>query len=352
MTDYETERAADGPPNDERILQRGAVYSIIGRPGFGAGVGVFLVFIFFALGSSAFASPAGISNWLAPAALIGISAVAVALLMIGGEFDLSTGVMIGSSSLVTAVLASHVGLNLWAALLGSLLFSVGVGYFNGYLVTRTRLPSFIITLSTFFILQGLNQGIIKLITGTVRVDGLNKAEGYETARAVLASSFRIGGASFDVAVIWWIAITVLGAFILAGTKYGNWIMSVGGDPVAARGMGVPVDRVKISLFIGTAVTSWFVGSITAVLLTSVTTNQGVGQELQFIVAAVVGGCLLTGGRGSVVGASAAALIFGMVQVGIPYLGWDSNFYFAFLGTVLLGAVLADSGLRKHFQVTK
>lgn len=338
--------------SDERIMRPRRGQSVLARPGFGAGLGIIVVFAFFAVGSSAFASPAGISNWLDPASLIGLSAIPIALLMIGGEFDLSAGVMIASSSLVTAVFATQFGFNLWVALLISLLFSAGIGFINGVLVVRTRLPSFIITLGTFFVLQGLNQGVVKIITGTVRVDGLDAVPGYASVYSVLASSFSVYGATIQIAELWWIVATVIGSFVLAHTRYGNWIMSTGGDAVAARGMGVPVERVKIALFMAVSVMSWFVGSITAVILTSVTTNQGVGQELQFIVAAVVGGCLLTGGRGSVLGASAAALIFGMVQVGIPYRGWDSNFYFAFLGAVLFLAVFFDAGIRNHFQVRK
>jgi simple sugar transport system permease protein len=340
------------PRPDKRIPRPRKRQSIIARPGFGAGVGIVAVFMFFAVGSRTFTSPAGIANWLDPASMIGLSAIPVALLMIAGEFDLSAGVMIASSSLVTAVFATQLGLNLWLSLFISLLFSVIVGFINGVLVIKTRLPSFIITLGTFFVLQGLNQGVIKLITGTVRVDGLDSVPGYSSVYKVLASSWSVAGATLQIAEVWWGVATIIGSLLLTNTKYGNWIMSTGGDAVAARGMGVPVERVKIALFIAVSVMSWFVGSITAVILTSVTTNQGIGQELQFIVAAVVGGCLLTGGRGSVLGASAAALIFGMVQVGIPYRGWDSNFYFAFLGAVLLLAVFFDAGIRNHFQVGK
>jgi simple sugar transport system permease protein len=243
-------------------------------------------------------------------------------------------------------------LPIWLALLGSLVFSVGVGLFNGFLVTRTQLPSFIVTLGMFFILQGLNQGVIKMVTGTVRVDGLAQSPGFDSARAVFGSSAPIGGVTVQTSVFWWIALTVVAAFILARTRVGNWIFSAGGDANAARGMGVPVARVKVGLFVTSSCMAWFVGTIAALRLTSVTTSQGVGQELVFIVAAVVGGCLLTGGLGSVIGASAAALIFGMVQVGIPYRGWDSNFYYAFLGGVLLIAVLVNMVIRRRIEVKK
>ncbi|CUR55502.1 Monosaccharide ABC transporter membrane protein, CUT2 family [metagenome] len=335
----------DAKPSDERLGKRSLVRVMVARPGFGAVVGVVLVFAFFAVGSDLFASAAGASNWLDPSATIGLLAITVALLMVGGEFDLSTGVMIGSSSLLTGLLVTESGLSLPVALLISLAFAVGVGFFNGFLVARTQLPSFIVTLGTFFILQGLNQGVVKQITGTVRVDGLSDAQGYAFFQKYLGSTVNIGGVTLQSAVFWWVGFTIIGAVILSRTKYGNWIQSVGGDLVAARGMGVPVRKVKVALFIASSVMAWFVGTITALRLGSVTTNQGVGQELVFIVAAVVGGCLLTGGAGSVIGASAAALIFGMVQVGIPYRGWDSNYYYAFLGGVLLLSVLGNTFIR-------
>ena len=206
MSDEIVDRPVTDPGNDERILRPRKQQSIIARPGFGAGVGIVVVFTFFAVGSSTFTSPAGIANWLDPASLIGLSAIPVALLMIAGEFDLSAGVMITSSSLVTAVFATQLGLNLWLALLISLLFSVAVGFINGVLVIKTRLPSFIITLGTFFVLQGLNQGVIKLITGTVRVDSLDAVPGYSSVYSVLASSFSVSGATIQIAKVWWLVI--------------------------------------------------------------------------------------------------------------------------------------------------
>lgn len=337
---------------DERLGRRSFVRSTVTKPGFGAGVGVVLVFAFFAAGSPQFASPGSVATWLSPASLIGLSAIPVALLMIGGEFDLSAGVMIGSTSLISGLFSTMLGANVWLGMLLSLVFAVLVGLFNGFLVTKTGLPSFIVTLGTFFILQGLNAGLTKALTGTVLISGVQSTSGFDALVGVLASSFSIGGVQIQVSVLWWIALTAVGAVVLARARVGNWIQSVGGDLGAARGLGVPVVRVKLGLFIASSVMAWFVGSITMAQLGSVTTSQGVGQELVFIIAAVVGGCLLTGGYGSVIGASAAALIFGMVQVGIPYVGWDSNFYYAFLGAVLLAAVLANFVIRKRLEASK
>jgi simple sugar transport system permease protein len=345
------EPAERGPRHDERLGQRGIVRSVVSRPGFGAVAGIVIVFLFFALGSKSFTQPGAVSTWLAPSSLIGLSAVPIALLMIGGEFDLSAGVMIGSTSLVTGLLCTELHWNIWPALLVSLVFAVGIGLFNGLLVTRTGLPSFIVTLGSFFILQGLNTGVTQLITGNVLVTGVNLAPGFGVLQYITGSYFTIGGVEIQISIVWWIAFTAIGAIVLSRTAVGNWIMSVGGDSAAARGLGVPVGRVKIGLFTASSVMAWFVGAITVSQLGTVTTNQGVGQELVFIIAAVVGGCLLTGGYGSVIGASASALIFGMVQVGIFYKGWNSTFYYAFLGAVLLVAVIANIIIRKRLEVS-
>jgi simple sugar transport system ATP-binding protein len=187
-------------------------------------------------------------------------AVAVALLMIGGEFDLSAGVMTGSTALVTALLAVQVGWNVWLALLVSLVFALAVGAINGWLVVWTRLPSFIITIGTFLALQGINLGVTRLVTGAVQVAGVRSAGGYSSAGAVFASTTSIGDARFQVSTLWWIALTIIAAVVLVHTPFGNWVFALGGSPVSAREVGVPVVRTKITLFMTIAAASWLVGS--------------------------------------------------------------------------------------------
>jgi simple sugar transport system permease protein len=146
-------------------------------------------------------------------------------------------------------------------------------------------------------------------------------------------------------VIWWFGLTVLGAWLLARTRFGNWIYAVGGDPVAARNVGVPVARTKIALFMMTSTTSALLGIITAIGLRGIQANEGVGREFIFIIAAVVGGCLLTGGYGSVVGAAFGAAILGMASIGIILSQWDSNWVYAFQGAILVLAVMLNAAIR-------
>jgi simple sugar transport system permease protein len=317
------------------------------HPGSASLIGAAVVFVFFASQSGAFRSVAGISNWLDPASLFGISSVFVALLMIGGEFDLSAGVMTASTGLVAGLIGTRAGLNMWVALLIALVFALAIGLMNGLIVVKTSLPSFIVTLGTFLSLQGLNLGVTKLVTNQVYAGGLDQVSGYASAQKVFASTINVGGGTFPISVVWWIGVTAVGAWVLGRTRLGNWIFSSGGSALASRSVGVPVARTKIFLFLGTALSGWLVGAIEAMRLAAVQATQGVGNELIFIVAAVIGGCLLTGGHGSVIGAALGALIFGMAQQGIVYLNWNSDWFFLFLGVLLLTAALLNHFVRRY-----
>lgn len=322
---------------------------MIVRPEIGAALGALVVFLFFSIITDKFLTPLGVATWLDDASTLGIMAVAVAMLMIGGEFDLSAGVMTASTALVTALLAVHAGWNVWLALLVSLLFALAVGALNGWVVMRTGLPSFIVTLGTFLALQGLNLGVTRLVTGTVQVSGIRSAPGYASAGWVFASTTDLGDARIQASVVWWIVVTAVATVLLIRTRYGNWIFAVGGSAVSARAVGVPVTRTKILLFMTTAFAGWVVGSCDILRFASVQANQGVGLEFQYIIAAVVGGCLLTGGFGSVIGAAIGALIFGMARQGIVFARWDSDWFMLFLGVLLLSAVLVNNAFKKRAE---
>jgi simple sugar transport system permease protein len=159
----------------------------------------------------------------------------------------------------------------------------------------------------------------------------------------------VGGTQFHVSIIWWIVLTALAAWVLVRTKFGNWIFAVGGSALSSRAVGVPLVRTKILLFMTTSAAAWLVGSMTVLRLASVQANQGIGDEFKFIIAAVIGGCLLTGGFGSAVGAAIGALIFGMARQGIVYARWDSDWFQLFLGVMLLAAVLVNNAFRRRAE---
>jgi simple sugar transport system permease protein len=331
---------------DERLAQVGLLTRLARRPELGALLAALAVGLFFAATADQFGTLDGAANWTDVASTYGIVAVAVALLMIGGEFDLSAGVMTGTTGLLMGLLATEVGMSIWPAILLTFAFAATVGFLNGLMVVKTGLPSFIVTLATFFILQGLNLGVTKQITGEVRVGGISDATGFATAQDIFGGTFWAPH-DFRVSVLWWIGVTAVAAWVLARTRAGNWITGVGGDRIAARAVGVPVERVKIALFMTTSLAAALVGIIVSLRLGSALASQGVGLEFYYIIAAVVGGCLLTGGYGSVIGASAGALILGMAFIGIPFEGWDTDWRFLFYGVTLLLAVLFNSFIQRR-----
>jgi simple sugar transport system permease protein len=333
---------------DERLARVGAMVRLLRRPEIGAALAAVVVAIFFYSQNSLFLRLDGISNWTDVASTIGIPAVMVAVLMIGGEFDLSAGVMTGSSGLMMGILATKAHMNIWPAIVLTLLAATAVGFINGYMVMSTKLPSFIVTLATFFILQGVNLGVTKAVTNQVDVSGIDTAKGYHSAYKIFGGSFWHPH-DFRITVLWWIGITALATWLLARTRVGNWIFGVGGDANAARNVGVPVTRVKIGLFMATSFVCALTGIMIALRLASTQAGQGVGDEFQFIIAAVVGGCVLTGGFGSAIGASLGATIIGMAFIGIQFSGWNTDWRFLFLGVILLAAVLVNNYIRKRAE---
>jgi simple sugar transport system permease protein len=335
---------------DERLRRVGPLARLLRRPDIGALVGaiaVFLAFGYFARATDWLSDPAIAASWTDQAAQYGIVAVPVALLMIGGEFDLSAGVMIGSSGLLLGYLTTYQDLNVWPAMLLVLLFGLAIGFINGITVVRTKLPSFIVTLATFFVLQGVNAAGTLSLTGTTAIQEIDSASGFESARRFFAS--EITQWDFKVKVLWWIGLTLIGAWLLAKSRFGNWIYAAGGDPSSSRNIGVPVAGTKIALFMMTSATAALMGIIEAFELRSMQAKEGVGLEFIFIICAVVGGCLLTGGYGSVIGTFFGAAMLGMVQLGIVLAQWDSNWTYTFQGAILFAAVLLNTVIRSRAQ---
>ena len=333
-------------PTDDRVATRSGAATFLGRPEVGALIGAVAVAVLFFAVAPAFRHAANIGTILYGSSTIGIMAVGVALLMIGGEFDLSAGVAVTSSGLAAAHTAWYLGMNVWVGVLFALVFSLAIGAFNGWLLHRTGLPSFLVTLGSFFVLQGVNLAMTRIIAGGVSSNSLNDMDGFESAKAVFASSFNIGPATIEITVVYWVILTAIAAVLLLRTRYGNWIFSSGGDPAAARAVGVPVKATKIALFMGVGFCAWMVGMHNLFQYNNVQSGQGVGNEFIYIIAAVIGGCLLTGGYGSVVGASVGALIFGMTQLGISYAGWDPDWFKTFLGIMLIAATLVNLYVKK------
>ncbi len=614
---------------DERLEHRGPFQRLLMQPEIGAIIGAIAVWAFFWAVTEKFGTAAGAQGVLDVAATLGIMAVAVALLMIGGEFDLSAGAMTGATGLLMIYLALDIGelggagLNLWIAIPMSLAFALAVGWFNGTMVERTGLPSFIVTLATFFIVRGAKLGFSKLLVDNIQVGPIpREGNGYDFWRPIFAaewtrnahelgsrdviySTLVLGGiicmivalyelnfvhrsrlnptglalclagvaimllgywrlhetdgvganalwggtvaagilaglvglaiwryerwesrgrvelareivtpsvlgivaiiagvvsarlfnandservflllteqglralllvglaaagllllgiaafrgglrspatrtavlvvtagfvtwlaymvqvesnspkfrtelftvmlmgalmllawavvsglfrqrrfaapaiqragfrlaiiglglvaigvtvrllfitpeeleaglppVKFSVRILWFFGVTAVATWILASTRFGSWTFAVGGNKVAARQVGVPAARTKTQLFMIVSTAGWLVGMLLAFRLNTLQAGTGDGLEFEYIIAAVVGGNLLTGGYGSALGAAIGAIIMAMSRQGIPFALWNSDWRFVFLGVILLLAVIGNNFIKNRAE---
>ena len=370
----ETQTASPGQPLkpveivDERLRKTSFLTSAMRRPELGAiaGLVVVLIFFFFTASPTMF-TLSGAMTILAPASQLGILAIAAALLMIGGEFDLSIGSMIAFTGLAFAAFLVNAHWPLSLAIVATLAFACVLGAINGQLVILTRLPSFIVTLAFLFILRGLTLVGLKFATGgstqlrgvnDVIQDGVVKSlfsgvafQGFFSwlASQGLVEKFDTGlpkVSGVPVSIIWFIGFAIVATWVLLRTRVGNWIYAAGGDSNAARNSGVPVSRVKTGLFMLTACAAALVAILTVLDAGSTDARRGVQKEFEAIIAAVIGGCLLTGGYGSAIGAFVGAIIFGVVSIGLTYTTFDSDWFQVFLGAMLLIAVLFNNYIRR------
>jgi simple sugar transport system permease protein len=348
-TTAETGRA----PGSDRLRRLSLTQRILARPAAGALIIVVFVWLVFAAislarGSLAFMSPAGTLNYLDVAAQIGIVGTAVALLMIAGEFDLSIGSLVGFAGIVIGIGVTIWGLPVWMAILLSMVATTILGVLNGIIVVRTGLPSFIVTLATLFIIRGFSAVLTSVVTNITYIPIDRGLIAADPIAGFFNYSIPVAGAALKVSILWWMVIAIIGVYILGRTRFGNWIAGVGGSGTAARNLGVPVARVKISLFALTAFSASILATIQSMTFFSADILRGTGIELDAITTAVIGGSLLTGGYGSVAGTALGALSLGMARQGIVFADINADWYKIAIGTLLLVAVVLNNWIRRRF----
>lgn len=356
------------PQQDERIIEMSRWRQVLIRPELGAICGSVLVIVFFFLiarDSGMFAAD-GILNWATVSAQFMIIAVGACLLMISGEFDLSVGSMIGFSGIIIAITSVHFGWPVWLSILFTFTCALALGWLNGIIVIRTGLPSFIVTLAFLYILRGLTIWLSISFTRRTIIGGVKKfaaddwlaplfggtvGDAFCTwlAKAGLMGTYADGSPlvkGIPALIVWALVLIVVAHFVLQRTQFGNWIFASGGDSRAARYVGVPVNRVKIILFMFTAFCATVFATCQVMEFGSAAADRGLLKEFEAIISVVIGGALLTGGYGSVIGAALGALIFGVVQQGLYFAGVESSLFRVFLGMILLIAVIFNSYIRK------
>ena len=369
MSDSVQAPVTQAQQKDERVRSVAGWKKLLHRPEFGSLSGAILVFVFFIItaGDSGMFAADGIVNWVTVSAQLGVIAIGACLLMIAGEFDLSIGSMIGFAGMMMTIPAVYWGWPIWAAIIFAFAGAMFIGFLNGYVVVKTGLPSFIVTLAFLFILRGLTIALSILFTNRTIVGGVKKFSEGDWLAAMfggtigngffvwlanmgIIESYKDGSPIVEgipMIVVWCVLLAIVSSWVLLRTSYGNWIYAVGGDDKAARNVGVPVDKVKISLFMFTAFTATVYAACQVFEFGSAAADRGVLKEFEAIIAVVIGGALLTGGYGTVIGACLGALIFGVVQMGIFFTGIDSDWFRVFLGVMLLAAVLFNNYIRKR-----
>ena len=356
--------------SDERLRDVSFLSRQLNKPELGAISGAVLVFVFFGLtaGGTGMFAPDGILNWSTVSAQLGLIAIGACLLMIAEEFDLSIGSMIGFAGIMIAVPTVYWDWPVWLSIIFAFAGAMSIGFINGYIVVRTGLPSFIVSLAFLFILRGLTIGLSQFFTNRTIIGGVRDiAEEQNDWMAPLFGGKAFQGffqwlgdngwietfadgtplvSGIPAVILWFLGLVIVCQWMLLKTRFGNWIFASGGDAVAARNVGVPASRVKIMLFMFTAFCATVYAACQVIEFGSAAADRGLLKEFEAIIAAVIGGTLLTGGYGSVMGACFGALIFGVVQMGIFFLGIDSSWFRVFLGGMLLIAVIFNNFIRK------
>lgn len=325
------------------------------RPEVGAFAGLLIIFVFFSIfgWDRNFLSPLGAASWLNFASTVGIIAIPIAFLMISGELDISVGAMVPAAKIALAISVGYFGLNIWLGIVITMLIAALIGWINGMLVTRTNVPSLIVTLATLFAVGGMTLFLSILITDTTQL-GLPDTSTDGLSEFVFGTyhTFRIGGPEglaiwqgVQSSVFIWFAMIAACYYFLHVSPWGNWVFALGGDQESARNAGIPINRLKIGLFMLTAVAASIVGMSETILSNSASTTTQFTMIFNTIIAVVVGGVLLTGGFGNVLGVAFGTATLAIVQQGINFTTFDRNLSNLIIGVMLLIAVLMNDTFR-------
>ncbi|MBF9023002.1 ABC transporter permease [Rhodobacterales bacterium LSUCC1028] len=357
-----------------RLQQETAFQKILRRPEIGSFVVMIIIIAALAIASDGKAfNPLGLKNNIAIIAQYGIIATGAAVLMIAGEFDLSIGSMIGFAGMSMAMMLKW-GLPFGlgeatpaAAFFITLAMTLGIGWVIGMIVVRSGLSSFIVTLAFLFFLRGVTEVCFRLINQSTQISGLQDFKLESWFADIMGGEvfgwfydiwFALGGNlnrngeqwvhGFDARFFWWIVIAGVSYFVLSRTQIGNWIYATGDNKEAARANGVPVDKVKVGLFMFTAFCATMFAACQVYDTNTSDAAKGNLMELFAIAIAVVGGTLMTGGFGSILGVVFGAITVGLVANAVFFIpAIDGAWFRVFLGGILLAAVFANERIRKR-----
>lgn len=303
----------------------------------GVGAVVFLVLlaVIFQLMSGKFFSQPEIAGIFMLAAGVGCIAAGVTLLMISGEFDLSVGSVYAVTPIVMGTLINREHLPALAAFFAALASAAMLGLLNGLATTKLRIPSFITTLASLFVVTAI---------GYMITSGLPVAR-FTRGRLDHLLGGQIQGTPISAPFLWTLLFVGLVWFLHSATRYGNWCRAAAAPGSVARALGVPVNRVKVTNFVISSTLAGFAGCAIFMQLGSVDSSFGTDYNLLAIVAAVLGGTSLFGVQGSIIGSFVGALTLGSLQTGLVLVEAPSSWYTGLIGLLLVVAVLVNDKLQ-------
>jgi simple sugar transport system permease protein len=287
-----------------------------------------------------FLSLLNISNTLDFTVELGMMALATTLLMTAGEFDLSVGSVFGFSAVLMWTLKNSGATSLALGFVVAMVVAGLIGLVNGWFVTRLRITSFLVTLGMLLVVRG---AALFITSGFPQRTW--SAEGLLVN--ILVGEMRFGTFHIYASLFWFIAMAILLGYVLSRTRTGNWIQATGGNASAARARGVNVARTKTWLFVLTAMVSAFSGIISSIRTSAANPNSGTGYELEVIAMVVIGGTVLTGGRGTIIGTLIGVLILRAMRNGIVMVGVPGLAYNIFIGAIILAMVGLHASLERR-----
>ncbi len=293
----------------------------------------------FTLMSATFISVGNISNLMAFTPELGMIALAMTLLMTAGEFDLSVGSVFGFTAVIMWTIANETTWGIEVGFLIAMSAGILIGLLNGLFVTRLRIPSFLVTLGMLLVVRGL---ALYLTAGFPQRTWNAESPLLDIIVGDFFLSTPFGELRIFMSVLWFALFSVVLGYILMVSRYGNWIQASGGNPAAAVARGVRVSRVKVSLFVLTAAMAAYSGITSSIRVSTANPNSGDGYELEVIAMTVIGGTVLTGGKGTIIGTVIGVLLLRIMRNGIVMVGVPGLAYNIFIGGIILGMMALHS----------
>lgn len=257
---------------------------------------------------------------------IGLMMLPMVFIVVTGNIDLSVASNMGMSASFMGLL-HNMGVNIWLAALAGLALGTLGGLLNGYLIAKVKLPSLVVTLGTYAFFRGIAYGFL----------GDQAARNYPSAFTYLGQG-RVGDSLIPVSVAIFIGLAIVFGLVLHATKFGRQLFAIGNNEDASKYSGVPIDRIKFTIFVLSGFMAAFAGLVLAARFGSTRPDNGTGLELAVITATVLGGVDINGGKGSMYGAILSLLLIGLLRFGMGLLNIQSQVQSTIIGLLLIVSI--------------